>query len=87
MPPGAVQVPANGQPIVMMADCPTSGGYPKIACVASADLPVLAQCQPGTAHVRFCETTVAAAQARYRELVHGLEDGIVEAENNAYYAR
>jgi allophanate hydrolase subunit 2 len=55
--------------------------------VASADLPVLAQCQPGTAHVRFCETTVAAAQARYRALVHGLEDGIVDAENNAYYAR
>jgi len=87
MPPGAVQVPANGQPIVMMADCPTSGGYPKIACVASADLPVLAQCQPGSGQVRFRETTVAAAQARYRELVHGLEDGIVEAENNAYYAR
>ena len=87
MPPGAVQMPADGQPIVMMADCPTSGGYPKIACVTSADLPVLAQCQPGTAHVRFCETTVAAAQARYRALVHGLEDGIVDAENNAYYAR
>jgi antagonist of KipI len=85
--PGAVQVPADGQPIVMMADSPTSGGYPKLACVASADLPVLAQCQPGTARVRFCETTVEAAQARYRALVRGLEAGIVEPENNAYYAR
>ncbi len=87
MPPGAVQVPADGQPIVMMADSPTSGGYPKIACVASADLPVLAQCQPGSGQVRFRVTTVDAAQARYRELVHGLEDSISQPENNAYYAR
>ncbi|HEY3474941.1 MAG TPA: biotin-dependent carboxyltransferase family protein, partial [Anaerolineales bacterium] len=35
---GAIQVPASGQPIVMMADCPTTGGYPKIGTVASAHL-------------------------------------------------
>jgi antagonist of KipI len=41
---GVIQVPANGQPIVMMADSPTTGGYPRIGAVASADLPLLAQC-------------------------------------------
>ncbi len=44
---GSVQVPANGQPIVMMADCATTGGYPKIASVIRADVPLLAQCTPG----------------------------------------
>lgn len=45
--PGAVQVPADGQPIVLLADCQTVGGYPKIAVVIQADLPRLAQVQPG----------------------------------------
>lgn len=76
---GAIQVPSNGQPIVMMADCPTTGGYPKIGTVASADLPLLAQCVPNKSRVRFRETTVARAQKRYRELMDGL-DRIVESE-------
>ncbi len=42
--PGYVQVPPSGQPIVLGVDGPTSGGYPVIACVIEADLPVLAQC-------------------------------------------
>lgn len=70
---GAIQVPSNGQPIVMMADSPTTGGYPKIATVASADLPLLAQCAPGRSKIRFRETTVAKAQKKYRELIAGLE--------------
>ncbi len=69
---GAIQVPANGQPIVMMADSPTTGGYPKIGTVASADLPLLAQCMPGRSKIRFRETTVAKAQKKYRELLDGL---------------
>ncbi len=56
--PGAVQVPGDGQPIVLMADGPTSGGYPKIATVVGADLPRLAQAAPGT-RVRFRAVTVA----------------------------
>ncbi|AMX83796.1 KipI antagonist [Geobacillus subterraneus] len=44
---GTVQVPASGQPIVLMADSQTTGGYPRIAQVAAADLPVLAQARPG----------------------------------------
>lgn len=70
---GAIQVPTSGQPIVMMADSPTTGGYPKIGAVASADLPLLAQCVPGRSQIRFQQTTVAKAQKKYRELMSGLE--------------
>lgn len=58
--PGAVQVPPDGQPIVIMADGPTTGGYPKIGVVATVDLPLLAQARPGT-RVRFEAVTVDAA--------------------------
>lgn len=58
---GAVQVPANGLPIVLLADSQTVGGYPKIATVIRADLPRLAHLRPGT-RVQF--QAVNAAQAR-----------------------
>jgi biotin-dependent carboxylase-like uncharacterized protein len=45
--PGAIQVPAGGQPILLLADHPTTGGYPVIAVVTEADLPVAAQLRPG----------------------------------------
>jgi len=70
---GAIQSPSNGQPIIMMADSPTTGGYPKIGTVASADLPLLAQCVPDKSKIRFRETTMAKAQKKYRELMKGLE--------------
>ncbi len=79
MMPGAVQVPADGQPIVMMADCATTGGYAKLASVISADLPLLAQCTPGKDSVRFRQTTVEAAQAKYRALMQKMNNGIVES--------
>jgi len=66
---GAIQVPADQQPIVMMADRQTTGGYPKIATVVSADLPLLAQCIPGESSIRFQMTTVQKAQSRYRKLM------------------
>lgn len=69
---GAIQIPSNGQPIVMMADSPTTGGYPKIATVASADLPLLAQCTPNKSRIGFRQTTVEEAQKKYRELMSGL---------------
>jgi antagonist of KipI len=84
---GSVQVPADGQPIVMMADGPTTGGYPKIACVASADLPLLAQCEPGSGRIHFKETNVEAAQKKYRELSAGLQDGILSAEDDSAFAQ
>ncbi len=49
---GAVQIPENGQPIVMMKDRPTVGGYPKIGTLYPEDAARLAQCRPGQA-VRF----------------------------------
>jgi KipI family sensor histidine kinase inhibitor len=80
---GAIQVPADGQPIVMLADRQTTGGYPKIATVVSADVPLLAQCLPGQSSVRFRQTSVQEAQRRYRRLVHGLgvrfQDSIFDA--------
>ena len=50
---GSIEVPPDGQPIVMMADAPTTGGYPRIATVVTTDLPLLAQLVPGEGHVRF----------------------------------
>jgi antagonist of KipI len=66
---GSVQVPASGQPIVMMADAPTTGGYPKIANVVKTSLPLLAQCEAGISKIGFKETTVEEAQEKYRELI------------------
>lgn len=62
---GAVQVPGTGLPIILMADRQTTGGYPKIACVISADLPRLGRLQPGDT-VMFEALTVAAAEAARR---------------------
>jgi KipI family sensor histidine kinase inhibitor len=53
MVPGCIQIPPDGQPIVMLADGPTTGGYPKIATVITADLGRLAQLVPGEGQVRF----------------------------------
>lgn len=61
---GAVQVPSHGNPIVMMADHQTTGGYTKIANVISVDLPILAQCMPGH-KIRFQWVTIEAAQKLY----------------------
>lgn len=47
MPAGAVQIPPDGLPIIFLADHPTTGGYPVIAVLCSADLPVAAQLRPG----------------------------------------
>lgn len=54
--PGHIQVPGDGQPIVLLADCQTVGGYPKIATIISADLGRFAQLPPG-AEVRFVVVT------------------------------
>ena len=54
--PGTIQVPGNGQPIALMSDAQTTGGYPRIAVVIAADLWKLAQVRLGAA-VRFVRTT------------------------------
>ena len=57
---GAIQVPPDGSPIILFVDQQTTGGYPKIGNVITADLPRLAQLRPGD-EVRFQRTTIAEA--------------------------
>jgi antagonist of KipI len=64
---GTVQVPAGGQPIALMADHQTTGGYPRIAEIASADVPRLAQLAPGGS-VRFARCTLEEATMLRRTL-------------------
>jgi len=66
IPPGAVQVPGDGLPIILLADRQTTGGYVKIATVSTADLPKLAQAQPGD-RVRFLQITEEEAYRLLRE--------------------
>jgi len=61
IPMGTIQVPGNGQPIIMMADRQTTGGYARIAIVASIELTRVAQLKPGNS-IRFREIRVEEAQ-------------------------
>lgn len=70
---GTIQVPGGGQPIVLMADRQTSGGYPKIGTVASIDLPILAQKKPGDT-VRFTPIDVTTAQKLDRDRLDALSE-------------
>ena len=65
-PSGTLQVPPNGEPILLLGDCQTIGGYPKIAHVITADLPIAAQLCPGH-QVRFQEVSLMEAQRLLRE--------------------
>lgn len=70
--PGTVQVANDGQPILLLGDCQTIGGYPKIAHVISVDLAPAAQLQPSDT-VRFEEVNVAEAAALFAERESDLE--------------
>jgi allophanate hydrolase len=63
---GSIQVPGSGEPIVLLADGQTTGGYPKIATVISADLPLLGRRRPG-APVRFAAVTQEEGETARRE--------------------
>ncbi|XKE69241.1 biotin-dependent carboxyltransferase family protein [Jeotgalibacillus malaysiensis] len=63
---GTVQVPADGQPIILLADRQTLGGYPKIGQVASVDLPALIQKKPGEA-ISFEEISIQQAQDLFKK--------------------
>lgn len=69
---GTLQLPPGGQPIALMAEHPTTGGYPRIGQVAAIDLPRLAQRRPGDT-VRFAAIDVDEAQTRYLAREHELE--------------
>jgi 5-oxoprolinase (ATP-hydrolysing) subunit C len=80
---GSIQVPGNGQPIVLMSDRGTSGGYPKIATVITADFGRFAQIPAGTAF-RFKAISIEEAQAearKFAELLHGLRDRLSPIES------
>jgi allophanate hydrolase subunit 2 len=73
---GTVQVPGDGQPIVLMADRQTTGGYTRIAQVIRADLPLLGQARPG-ARVRFLKVSAEEAieaLKRREALLRGMAD-------------
>ncbi len=72
MPLGGIQVPADGQPIVLLADHQTHGGYPLIATVIRADLPLVAQLAPGEA-VNFRAVGLDEARAALRAAAAALQ--------------
>ena len=80
---GSIQVPGNGQPIVLMSDRGTSGGYPKIATVITADFGRFAQIPAGTGF-RFKAVTMAEAQTearKFAELLRTLPDRLRPIES------
>ncbi len=79
---GIVQITSGGTPIVMMADCQTTGGYARIASVIPADIPDLAQLRPGE-YVSFAMTDRATALREYRRW--RMQTGLWE-KGNAKYA-
>ena len=80
---GSIQVPGNGQPIVLMSDRGTSGGYPKIATVITADFGRFAQIPAGTSF-RFRAVSMEEAQAearKFAELLRTLPDRLGSIES------
>ncbi|MGB5946924.1 biotin-dependent carboxyltransferase family protein [Paenisporosarcina sp.] len=75
---GSIQVPPDGQPIILMADRQTTGGYPKIGQVATVDLPKVSQLKPGE-RIRFEKITLEEAQQallKERQLIAQLTKSI-----------
>ena len=66
-PPGSIQVPGDGMPIILLADGQTTGGYSKIATVISVDQDLLAQARPGD-KVRFQRVTITEAHRLLEEM-------------------
>jgi antagonist of KipI len=78
--PGTVQVPPDGQPIVLMADAQTIGGYPQLAHVISVDLSLVAQLRPGDT-IRFLKISSEEAHQRLIDREHVLallQEGIAQ---------
>lgn len=69
---GTIQVPPEGNPIILMADRQTTGGYPKIAQIASVDLPIIAQVKPGEI-IQFQEITLEEAHQLYLDREMSIE--------------
>ena len=78
---GEIQVPGNGQPIAMMADHPTTGGYTVLGSVCKTDWPLLAQAQPGQAEIRFAPITVPEAQGSLNAIIKKIKSDHPEQED------
>ncbi len=76
VPPGAIQVPPDGQPILVLAERPTVGGYPILGCLIAADVPKAAQLWVGHP-VHFRPVTIAEARQAWRELEAILATAVV----------
>jgi len=80
---GSIQVPGDGKPIILLADRQTTGGYAKIATVASVDLSILGQAAPGTV-IRFTAISIEDAQqllvARQRVIHESVLTSVVDSE-------
>jgi antagonist of KipI len=72
-PLGAIQVPRDGQPIILFVDQQTTGGYPKIANVITADIYCVGQLRPRDV-VRFTEVSIPEAIAALRDQEHWLKE-------------
>lgn len=75
---GSIQVPGSGEPIVLLADRQTTGGYPKIATIVSADLPRFVHQRPGS-ELKFTAVTLADAIAAARDqaaMLAAVRDGL-----------
>jgi antagonist of KipI len=68
---GIVQVTHEGDPIILMADAQTTGGYPRIARVCTADIPLLAQMRPGQM-IQFSAIGEEESLLRYKKILEGL---------------
>ncbi|HYP18181.1 MAG TPA: biotin-dependent carboxyltransferase family protein [Opitutus sp.] len=83
--PGTVQVPPDGQPVILMADAQTIGGYPQLAHVITVDLPLVAQARPGD-RMRFAVVPLREAQRLLVAREHAmalLKQGLAEKLKNA----
>ena len=81
---GSIQVPSDGNPIILMADRQTTGGYTKIGTVITADLPRLSQLPIGDG-ITFDIVSVEEAQEVYRAYVKRLHERIQLAEQQSHY--
>ena len=83
--PGSIQIPGEGHPIVLMADRPPTGGYPKIATVIGADLGRLSQLRPGQ-KFQFARSSVADAVLARRQEMEALAQPISMRELSDSFA-
>lgn len=79
---GSIQVPGSGEPIVLLADAQTTGGYPKIATIISADVPVIGRRRPG-ARVRFTAVTQEEGEAARRTQEQEIMQSIADMRDSA----